>query len=61
MSEVHKCPVCNGRQFVPAGFYQTGLCLTVASLIDEKCQSCDGKGIIIIQSEGDKKINNEEL
>ncbi len=51
MSEVEKCPVCNGNGLVPNGFY-----LLVsgdwasASTEPETCRSCQGKGYVIINS-----------
>ena len=44
----HKCPVCNGRGTVSAGFYQPeeqGR-YTLSSLAPETCKSCKGKGVI---------------
>lgn len=48
MCGVYKCPVCKGRGLLPPGFYQLTPIPTVARLIDEECQSCDGRGIIIV-------------
>lgn len=38
----HVCPVCNGKQTVPAGFYSK---LDNTSTADEPCRSCDN-GIV---------------
>jgi len=46
------CPVCNGTQRVPAGFYNHGISTTAAS--PEICRSCSGKGILMIPEENDK-------
>ena len=37
--EALKCPVCEGKQAVPAGFYGAGA--------ETKCRSCDGKGYVL--------------
>ena len=37
-----RCPICEGRKHVPAGFY-TGL---VASLNPDRCEQCGGTGMI---------------
>ena len=46
---VYTCPVCNGRGFVPCGFYlsQTydGSSVT-DSTSTEVCKSCNGRGIV---------------
>ena len=43
------CPVCYGRGFVPAGFYEsTGLTWISSTTGNETCKSCCGKGYIII-------------
>lgn len=39
------CPVCQGRQTVPAGFYSHGRSST--SAMPETCRSCDGKGFVV--------------
>lgn len=41
---IQRCPVCEGRGNVPAGFYSR---MNVATLTSsEQCQTCDGKGIL---------------
>jgi len=45
--EVVACPVCYGRGFVPAGFYDsTGLTWVSTTTGNETCRSCSGKGYI---------------
>lgn len=46
MSEVHKCPVCEGIGYVPVGFY--GGSTMAASSAPEMCRSCHGLGYIVI-------------
>ena len=46
MQVPHRCPVCNGKGVVGAGFYSTGQCVGVTSTADETCQSCGGDGIL---------------
>lgn len=41
----HKCPVCDGRGTVSAGFYSPGGYAWTTS--PEKCRACDGTGVII--------------
>ncbi len=43
---VHKCPVCEGRGQVPAGFYYQNSAPTVVNTCPETCRSCSGKGVI---------------
>lgn len=43
---VHKCPVCERRGQVPAGFYFNNSAATVLNTCPETCRSCNGKGII---------------
>lgn len=41
------CPVCYGRGFVLAGFYDsTGLTWVSTTTGNETCRSCGGKGYI---------------
>lgn len=48
---VYKCPVCNGRGFVPAGFYSLPGSNQYNSKYfnysPEPCRSCGGTGILI--------------
>lgn len=37
----HRCPVCEGRQTVPGGFYAGQ-----ASTSDQPCRTCGGKGVL---------------
>lgn len=43
---VYKCPVCEGKGQVPAGFYYTNAAPTVINTSPELCKSCGGKGIV---------------
>ena len=43
---VYKCPVCEGKGQVPAGFYFTNAAPTVVNTCPETCKSCGGKGIV---------------
>jgi len=56
MSELHKCPVCNGTGIVPGGFYISTGEFSITGTNQETCRSCDGKGYIIIDCCG-YKIN----
>ena len=41
------CPVCGGNGLVPNGFYhQTGEHWSTTSTTPEKCQSCNGTGVV---------------
>lgn len=35
----HKCPVCDGKGTVSAGFYEN-------TLGEQECRSCQGKGVL---------------
>ena len=48
MKTTHICPVCLGKRTVQAGFY---VGVPNAFLGTEKCQSCNGLGYIVIESE----------
>lgn len=39
------CPVCQGRQTVPAGFYSPSITTNAAP---EVCRSCNGLGYIVL-------------
>lgn len=41
-----KCPVCEGRGVVPAGFYIPNETFALTSTSPETCQSCNGQGIV---------------
>lgn len=43
---VYKCPVCEGRGQVPAGFYHQYVSPSVVNTCPETCKSCSGKGVI---------------
>lgn len=40
-----KCPVCEGKGIVPAGFYNISR-YDSTSMSDEQCRSCNGTGIV---------------
>lgn len=48
MSEIKKCPVCNGRQTVPYSFYLSQITDATGDNSEVLCRSCDGKGYIAI-------------
>jgi len=53
-----KCPICEGRGFVPAGFYGE----THGKAIEcrnEECRSCHGKGIVSAIDFGDNNTNGK--
>lgn len=41
---VHLCPVCQGRGFVPLGFYSPYGAASTAN--DETCRTCKGTGVL---------------
>lgn len=46
MTEVQRCPVCNGRQNVSEAFYMGNACSGTG---DVQCRSCGGTGYILIE------------
>ncbi len=47
MAKLYKCPVCDGKGIVPAGFYLSATdIITVGSTAPETCKSCNGAGIL---------------
>ena len=44
MSEPKKCPICEGRGFVPINFYKDGSENSTATV--ETCRTCNGEGIL---------------
>ena len=46
------CPVCHGRQRVPAGFY--GYPTDGCSTLEEVCRSCHGLGYILVEQPEEK-------
>ena len=44
----YRCPVCDGRGLVPAGFYHfpRTLTSTAAGVTSERCRSCVGAGVL---------------
>lgn len=43
---VYRCPVCEGRGEVPAGFYYQNTSPSVVNTCPELCRSCGGRGVI---------------
>jgi DnaJ-class molecular chaperone len=41
---IQRCPVCEGRGNVPAGFYDRLVVSTAANA--EQCHTCDGRGML---------------
>ena len=50
---VQRCPICEGRGHVPAGFYGMGV---ATDLNPETCQNCNGKGILLVSVFGVKQV-----
>lgn len=44
----HRCPVCEGRGFVPNGFYSSIKSWITTTTGHETCRSCGGNGYITI-------------
>lgn len=42
----HCCPVCNGRGFLQAGFYNPFGALGNVTIGEETCRSCGGTGVV---------------
>jgi DnaJ-class molecular chaperone len=42
-----RCPVCDGRGRVPAGFYGFGSASSTSAL-PEECRTCNGRGYILV-------------
>lgn len=51
------CPVCQGRGFVPCGFYNTSGIGSSSSISDEKCRSCFGRGYLCLYDYCDNKAS----
>lgn len=47
-SRVQRCPVCDGRGNVPAGFYGGPYNQSASATGPEQCRSCDGSGMVIV-------------
>jgi DnaJ-class molecular chaperone len=72
MSEVHRCPVCDGAGLVYQGFYSNkGLAqnndgqivqiFTGTGTGQETCRSCEGRGYIVVhEPQGTINFNYEE-
>lgn len=57
----YKCPVCNGRGFVPNGFYSATTQEYVSvNISPETCRSCGGTGIIWDNAELNKESGAKE-
>lgn len=41
----HRCPICNGKGTVPAGFYDHGPAGNTSNPVT--CKACGGNGIVI--------------
>jgi len=52
------CPVCGGRQRVPAGFYNLGVPST-SDPLEEVCRSCHGHGYILVEQPGENQQENQ--
>jgi RecJ-like exonuclease len=57
MAQALKCPVCEGKRRVPAGFYPphytaggSPYCNNSTGY-DEPCRSCEGKGYVVVLGE----------
>lgn len=46
---LHTCPVCEGHQSVPVGFYD-GMTAVVNAGDTEPCRTCDGRGAVAVES-----------
>lgn len=51
MSELHKCPVCDGSGIVPGGFYISTGGFSITGDSQEACRSCNGKGYIVLDGD----------
>lgn len=47
MSDAKRCPVCDGRGSVPAGFYTPGQGATDTA--SETCRTCGGNGMVVVE------------
>jgi hypothetical protein len=47
-----RCPVCNGRGWLPHGFYNTSPTFSSASTEDVECRRCTGQGTILSPTKG---------
>ena len=45
-SKPHRCPVCDGRGIVPAGFYETTSYGSTAIPMPDNCRTCNGSGVV---------------
>lgn len=44
-----RCPVCEGRGTVPAGFYTAG------ATDAETCRTCGGSGMVVVEAATDRR------
>ena len=59
MQRPFKCPVCNGKGFVAAGFYSAATdCYPV--LTNETCPTCHGQGIVWAEDYREQSPRYEE-
>lgn len=50
ITEILKCPVCNGRGIVPGGFYESIGDTWISNGATDSCRSCQGKGTIHVRT-----------
>ena len=55
------CPVCEGKGIVPNGFYSypVGQGFTSSSTAVEKCNSCQGTGMVVEPIDMEQRIGEE--
>ena len=68
MVEVFKCPICLGRGHVRKSFYESAVpdgtittsssTFSVNDWINVPCKSCEGKGIIILNADGENYVHH---
>lgn len=42
----HVCPVCDGKGFVPSGFYEPVEMWASSSASNQQCRTCNGTGLV---------------
>ena len=57
--KANRCPVCNGKGIVPAGFYSYGNAST--GTVDETCRSCKGSGYIVLPEDNMPEIKGKGI
>ena len=60
MSEVHKCPVCNGAGSVPYCLYYS-LDGSTSNEFSTQCKSCFGRGYLVINPDEQYVVVDGEL